>query len=164
MFHLHFRFLSLKLTLLAHFEAGMLPDWWHDAILSRRPAAQNGATSKPVNYRPIYLSCIYCLAMEREMNQDLLDFLRTKGLVNQTQHGFHEYITTGPHIYLNTRFVYCVKRKAVYENGKCKHILPVDVIASLCERRSTSSLIPIASWGSPVLLFRATHSIGWELV
>ena len=70
----------------ASFKAGVLPACWLDAIVT--PVFKKGATSKPENYRPISLTCICCRIMERVINHDMLDFLRSKGIITQAQHGF----------------------------------------------------------------------------
>ena len=70
----------------ASFKAGVLPACWLDAIVT--PVFKKGATSKPENYRPISLTCVCCRIMERVINYDMLDFLRSKGIITQAQHGF----------------------------------------------------------------------------
>jgi len=68
------------------FKDSILPCCWKTANVL--PIFKKGCTKNPTNYRPISLTTTCCRAMERIINNDILNFLLVNYLITRHQHGF----------------------------------------------------------------------------
>ena len=65
---------------------GAVPSDWKTALVS--PIFKKGAANKPVNYRPVSLTCIVCKVMESLVREAIVNFLTTNNLLSDKQFGF----------------------------------------------------------------------------
>jgi hypothetical protein len=88
-------FLKLAPSLIASFlvvifrcslASGKIPDDWRRAIVI--PMFKGGDRGKPVNYRPISLTCIACKLMERFLVDYASEFFDRTNFLYSKQHGF----------------------------------------------------------------------------
>ena len=65
---------------------GDIPDLWKQANVT--PIFKKGNKSQPGNYRPISLISVLCKLFESILRDSIMDFLSTKNILIDTQHGF----------------------------------------------------------------------------
>ena len=84
--------LAPALTLLfnSSYQHGKVPDDWRHAIVSPIYKAGKNDRSKPVNYRPISLTCLCCKAMEHIVCSNLMKHLDNNNILTDKQHGFRK--------------------------------------------------------------------------
>ena len=58
------------------------------STINVQPVFKKGCTNDPSNYRPISLTSTCCKAMERIVNNHLLNYLLENQLITRHQHGF----------------------------------------------------------------------------
>jgi hypothetical protein len=69
-------------------ETGETPKYWKHANVA--PAFKKGGTYKPVNYRPISLTCIYCKLMEHIITSNIMSHLDNNKILYNLQYGFRK--------------------------------------------------------------------------
>ena len=81
---------SLATPLAMMFESfmsiGQVPNEWRSAIVT--PLFKKGLPSMRTNYRPVSLTSVICKLMERIIASQLLEYLRSHGVISKQQHGF----------------------------------------------------------------------------
>jgi len=70
----------------AFFQAGFLPQDWLKAFIT--PVFKSGDATRPVNYRPISLTCTLCKVMEVIIKDEMLCYLSSRKLISKQQHAF----------------------------------------------------------------------------
>ena len=65
-----------------------LPSKSYKSTINVQPVFKKGCTNDPSNYRPISLTSTCCRAMERIVNNHLLNYLLENQLITRHQHGF----------------------------------------------------------------------------
>ena len=78
-------------------ESGSFPPSWREAIVIPIPKAGKDSTN-PVNYRPIALTSCICKTMERMINERLVWYLESNGLITEFQSGFRRQRGTIDHL------------------------------------------------------------------
>ena len=78
-------------------ESGNFPPSWREAIVIPIPKAGKDHTN-PVNYRPIALTSCICKTMERMINERLVWYLESNGLITEFQSGFRRQRGTIDHL------------------------------------------------------------------
>ncbi|KAL1474015.1 hypothetical protein MTO96_021652 [Rhipicephalus appendiculatus] len=67
---------------------GTVPASWERALVTPVHKGKSKPSNDPKNYRPISITSIICLAFERVLNSQLLDFLERTKFFPASQHGF----------------------------------------------------------------------------
>ena len=65
---------------------GKLPEDWENATVL--PVYKSGLSFQVENYRPISLTCVACMVMERVIASSMLQYLRDNHIITRRQHGF----------------------------------------------------------------------------
>ena len=73
--------------------SGIFPPSWHEAIVIPIPKPGKDH-SDPNNYRPIALTSCVCKTMERMVNDRLVYYLESNGLISEFQSGFRKQRST----------------------------------------------------------------------
>ena len=68
------------------YNTGITPNDWKHARVA--PAYKKGDKHKPVNYRPISLTCICCKLMEHIVTSHIMKHLESNNILYDLQHGF----------------------------------------------------------------------------
>ena len=68
------------------YESGITPTDWKHANVA--PVYKKGDKHKPVNYRPISLTCISCKLMEHIVTSHIMKHLESNNILYDLQHGF----------------------------------------------------------------------------
>ena len=63
-------------------------DWKHANVA---PAFKKGEKYKPINYRPISLTCISCKLMEHIITSNIMTHLESNNILYNLQHGFRKH-------------------------------------------------------------------------
>ena len=84
--------LAPALTLLfnSSYNQGKVPDDWRHALVSPVYKAGKNDRSKPVNYRPISLTCHCCKIMEHIICSNMMKHLDSNNILTDKQHGFRK--------------------------------------------------------------------------
>ena len=69
-------------------QTGETPKDWKHANIA--PAFKKGEKYKPVNYRPISLTCICCKLMEHIITSNIMSHLENNSILYDLQHGFRK--------------------------------------------------------------------------
>ena len=77
--------------------SGIFPDGWRKAIVISIPKPGKDAHD-PNNYRPISLTSCLCKTMERMVNDRLVWYLESEGILNTQQSGFRKGRSTTDHL------------------------------------------------------------------
>lgn len=83
----------LSLIFTRSFEDGEVPELFKQTIVT--PVFKKGSRSLVENYRPIALSSVACLVMEKIIVDSVYKFLLTNNLLDSEQHGFTRGRSTG---------------------------------------------------------------------
>ena len=67
------------------------PDAWREAHVT--PVFKKGEKYKPINYRPVSLTCILCKQMEHILASQIMKHLNTNHLLYDKQHGFRSKLS-----------------------------------------------------------------------
>ena len=70
----------------ASLRQGKTPDVWREAHVT--PVFKKGEKYKPVNYRPVSLTCILCKQMEHILASNIMAHLNKNNMLYDKQHGF----------------------------------------------------------------------------
>ena len=65
---------------------GVVPFEWKEANII--PLFKKGSRNKSENYRPVSLTSVICILLERLIKDHMVDFLVKHKLLNSSQHGF----------------------------------------------------------------------------
>ena len=76
----------------ASFCLSYIPQILKDAIVT--PIPKGGDSSKPINYRPISLTCHIIKIMERIVAESIVEFLNKNDILSSKQHGFRSNHST----------------------------------------------------------------------
>ena len=69
-------------------DTGKVPSDWKKAQVC--PLFKKGNKQDPVNYRPIFLTCILCKTMEHIIASSLIKHFNQKSILYDLQHGFRD--------------------------------------------------------------------------
>ena len=78
----------LTLIFTKSLQTGQTPKDWKHANVA--PAFKKGEKYKPVNYRPISLTCICCKLMEHIITSNIMSHLENNSILYDLQHGFRK--------------------------------------------------------------------------
>ena len=78
----------LTLLFIKSLETGTTPTDWKHANVA--PVFKKGEKYKPVNYRPISLTCICCKLMEHIITSNVMQHLEDNNILYNLQHGFRK--------------------------------------------------------------------------
>ena len=81
---------ALTLLFNASYHQGKIPDEWRHAIVAPIYKSGKKDRSKPVNYRPISLTCLCCKLMEHIVCSNLMTHLDQNNILTDYQHGFRK--------------------------------------------------------------------------
>ena len=96
--HLPDSVLSILLSIFNNiWESGNFPTSWHEAIVVPIPKPGKDHTD-PTNYRPIALTSCICKTMERMINDRLVWYLESNGIISDFQCGFRRQRSTVDHL------------------------------------------------------------------
>lgn len=82
--------IALPLTLIFNksLDTGTLPFDWKLANVTA--LFKKGNKGDPGNYRPVSLTCIVCKILESCIRDTIVNFLESKNLISDCQHGFRK--------------------------------------------------------------------------
>ena len=76
--------------------SGDIPISWKEALIIPIPKPGKDTTD-PINYRPISLTSCICKTFERMINNRLVWYLESKGIITNFQSGFRKQRSTNDH-------------------------------------------------------------------
>ena len=77
---------SFSIIFCKSFDTGVVPVIWLKANVC--PLFKKGCKFKPSNYRTTALTSVYCKLMERNIRDEIMNFLSANNLIIKQQHGF----------------------------------------------------------------------------